>query len=584
MDALLRAALGQLQSGRIAAAIDLFQHAIERSPNSAPARNGYGVALCVADRPRESIEHFQRAISLQPNFALAHANLGNAWRALGQHEQAIDSYRRAVGLQPNFPAAHNFAGLSYMQMGLRREALASFDRAIACDPRYADAHFNRGACCIDLGSFQHALESLDTAVSLDPTDATAFNDRGAALMGCGRSLDALASFERALQLRAEYPAAHAGRATALSSLGRIDEAILAYQTAASLDPGRAETHSDLAAALMKLNRLDAAVASCDRAIALNRDLHDAWTNRAQALLLQGRMAEGWSDYEHRFFKTGAPPPRHVDIPRWDGASSLQDRRILLWSEQGLGDTLQFLRYVPVVRSCGAQVYLEVQAAARPALAGMEGVSGVYAEGAATGSFDLQCPLMSLPFALGNAHSEIPARVPYLRADSDKVAAWRARLGTGRKIGLVCSGSAAHGNDANRSIPLRLFEPIMGLAPIVLLQKEVRPADESALAIFPVQDLRSELRDLSETAALIENLDLVISVDTSVAHLAGALNKPLWILVPWAPDWRWRLDRSDTPWYPSARLFRQARAGDWVGTIADVRRHLDAFLKTATPRA
>jgi tetratricopeptide (TPR) repeat protein len=568
--ALLEAALRSLRSGRVESALELFQTAIARDAGSAPARNGLGVALCLASRPQEALAQFAHAIALQADFAHAHANRGNALRALGRHREAVDSYQRALDIGPELPAICHFQGLSFLQMGLPAQALHCFDRSIARDPNFADAYLHRGACCIDLGRFEQALESLDRAVALDPANAIVFNDRGVALMGCRRPAEALASFERAVQLRAGYATAHAGRATALSQLGRLAEAIGAYELAASLAPERAQTHSDLAAALIKANRLDAALQSCERALACQPDLADAYWNRSQVRLLQGSMAAGWADFEHRLRMSGSAGSRHAAVPRWTGESPLAGRRILLWSEQGIGDTLQFCRYVPVVRSLGGEVVLQVQAAVKPVLAGLEAVAAIFADDEPVGPCDLQCPLMSLPLAIRAWRADIPADVPYLSADARKSAAWRARLGSGRKIGLVCSGNPAHRNDANRSIALSLFAPLFGDARFLLLQKEVRAADESWIAKFAIEDLRADLLDLGDTAAVIDNLDLVICVDTAVAHLAGALGKPLWLLLPWVPDWRWQLGRDDSPWYPTARLFRQPRANDWASVMEQVR--------------
>jgi len=572
-----------LQGGALVKAQSSFSDLIDRAPGFAPAHYGLGVALAMSSRMTEALGPLRHATEIKADYFEAHYNLGNALRALGRHSEAATSYARAIAIQPRFAPAFNHRGLCLLALGRLDDALADFARAIDFDQRYANAYANRGACLIDQNRFHDAAASLRLAVEIEPGNAVYRNDLGAALMGCGSHSAALAAFEQAIESNPCYATAHAGRATALGALGQVAGALDSYRHSLALDSTRAETHSDYASALIKLNRLEEARSSCDRAIALNPELADAYWNRAMANLATGFLPEGWRDYEHRWNKTGARPYQYGHIPRWDGRAPIDGRKLLIWSEQGLGDTLQFCRYVPLIAALGAAVTLAVQPALRGLLTGLDGVSslidlGATASGAA---YDFQIPLLSLPNAIGTDLSNIPSAVPYLAADVRKVESLRTRMGdsgSGINIGLACSGNAMHKNDASRSIPLDAFKALFGLGRFFLLQNDVRARDECTLSAGAIADMRETLGDFSDTAALIDSLELVITVDTAVAHLAGAMGKPVWVLLPWAPDWRWTLDSPVTPWYPSARLFRQTVPGDWESVIASVGSELSRALR------
>jgi hypothetical protein len=328
--------------------------------------------------------------------------------------------------------------------------------------------------------------------------------------------------------------------------------------------------------LQQLRRDEEALACYHEAWKLDPDHGAARRSAAYCRLLMGDFAQGWMQHESRWEASDVVfRRRHADRPLWLGVEPVAGKTVLLHAEQGFGDTLQFCRYASLVAARGATVVLEVPAALKTVLASLHGVSRVVSESDTQLPFDFQCPLMSLPLAFGTDLNTVPAETPYLRADADRVQTWKARLdeagGRGRlRIGLAWSGNPHHKNDENRSMSLATLAPLYGLdATFVSLQPDVRQDDAGVLAQSGILDFRGELRDFADTAALMQALDLVISVDTSVAHLAGALGRPLWILLPRVPDWRWLLDREDSPWYPGARLFRQDRPGDWPVVIEHV---------------
>jgi hypothetical protein len=391
------------------------------------------------------------------------------------------------------------------------------------------------------GRHPAAVDLASRALELDPTQVEVLCNRGAALRALGRYQEALADYDSALATAPAHGAAHNNRGVALAALNRYDDARAAYDRALAIDP------------------------------------HDerARFNRALALLVSGDLPAGFADFESRWRGSDTQAgPRPMQAPQWTGREPLAGKTILLHAEQGLGDSIQFARYVPLVAGRGATVILEAHGGLGPLLQGLNGVTRVITRGEALPQHDFHCPLMSLALAFGTTLDTIPHAVPYLEAPQEHLERWRARLGARRRprVGLAWSGSTTLRNDRNRSIALEQLAPLRALPfDFHSLQKEVRPGDAAALASGPpVETFGDELADFRDTAALVQLMDLVISVDTAVAHLAGALAKPVWILLPWSPDWRWLLGRRESPWYPTARLWRQASPGDWRGVIERVR--------------
>ncbi len=387
--------------------------------------------------------------------------------------------------------------------------------------------------------------------------------------------EAVARYRRALALRPDYPEAHNDLGSALAQQGRLDEAVAHYGRALALRPDYPEAHSNLGSALADQGRLDEAVAHFRRALALKPDYPEAHSNLAMVLLAQGDMDAGWAEYEWRWKMPHAvKAARSFAQPRWRGEAA-EGRTLLIHAEQGLGDTVQFCRYAPLAANRGLRVILEVQEPLVRLLRGLPGVDRVVGQGEALPPFDLHCPMLSLPLALATATESIPSAASYLHADPAQVAAWRTRLaamGSGRlRIGLAWAGNPDLPADHRRSLAPDRLAPLFDLSGLHVfsLQKDGPAAPEA----FPLTDLMGEVGDFADTAALVANLDLVISVDTAVAHMAAALGKPVWLLNRFDSCWRWQAGRRDSPWYPTLRLYRQPRPGDWAPVLAEVARDL-----------
>jgi tetratricopeptide (TPR) repeat protein len=532
----------------------------------------------------QAIHSYRSALALQPMQPEALHYLGVALAQHGQYQEALTSLSHALRLQPDNAALHNHYGNCLT--GLRRyeDALRSYDRAIALNDAMADAHYNRAVALIELGQPQAALEACDKAIALEPAHARAHNNRGNLLADLGKLPEALACYEQAVQRQPSLPDAWVNQANLLRRLIRYEEALARADRAIACANDHAAAHSARGAALACMGRDAEALSSYRRALELQPDLAEALWNQAIVLLSQGEYRQGWVHYEARWRVKSLALRRPCGEQRpWLGGEPLRNKTILLYAEQGYGDTLQFCRYASLVAAQGARVLLGVPSALQRLMRSLDGVDEVIAQGALP-AFDYQCPLLSLPLAFSTELSTIPAPKAYLRADVAPRMKWASRLGprSEPRVGFVWSGQATHTNDANRSVPLAQFLPLARCgAHCVSLQKEVREADEAILAQSPfIQRCGEEVTDFADTAALISELDLVITVDTSVAHLAGALGKPVWILLPYVADWRWLQDRDDSPWYPSARLFRQRAPGKWQDVIEKVGVELQAFLASS----
>jgi tetratricopeptide (TPR) repeat protein len=562
---------------RYDAAIDMIGKAIAINPKVAAYHANLGGALTRLARLDEAVACYRRAIDLMPGFADAHSNLGVALRELGRPDEAIASYRRAIALRPGYPDAHCNLAVMLAEAGQLDEAIACCRRAIELRPDYPEAHSNLGNALIEKGRLNEAAACCRRAIALRPGYPEAHNNLGNALQQLGRLDEAVACYRAATDLRPGYLEAHTNLGKALQQQGRVDEAIACYRRALDLKPGYPDAHNNLGSALQEQGEMDAAIACYRRAIDLRPAFPRAHVNLALALLATGDLAAGWVEYEWRA-KTPelARDRRNFRQPQWRGEAAA-GRTLLIHAEQGFGDTLQFCRYAAMALARGLRVFLWVQEPLVRLLRGLPGVDLVAGRGEALPDFDLHCPMLSLPLAFATTLASIPATTPYLHADPAQVAAWRTRLAAMPnqtcRIGLAWAGSSIMVSDRRRSLPPERLAPLFDVpgAQFFNLQKD----GPAAPAHFPLTDVMAEMADFADTAALIATLDLVISVDTAVAHLAAALGKPVWLLDRFAPDWRWLLGRRDSPWYPTLRLYRQPRPGDWDSVIADIVRDLRA---------
>ncbi|WP_240324648.1 tetratricopeptide repeat protein [Trinickia diaoshuihuensis] len=591
-------------------ALAAYDRALAQAPGVAQTWTRRATTLLSLDRPADALISVERALKIDPNAAIAHLERARALRALGRLEEALRGYQLAMVVTGKTPAILHACGGALNALGRPQEALACFDEALVCAPRdeallfascasldllhahaelltrcdrllelnrkHGGAWLGRGNALLGLGRHDEAVLAYDEALSISPNDVDAIRNRAAALRNGGRMEEALAGYDRALALSPDDPQLLFNRGVVLQQLGRFEEADRAYELAALVPAQSAEALHTQAVALQQRGEHEAALLRY--AFARERFPNNGAVRRSEAFcrLLVGDFETGWRQHEDRWM---APDlhlrRRHADRPLWLGVEPLAGKTIMLHAEQGFGDTIQFCRYVPLVLARGASVVMEVPRPLVPLLASLEGVSRIVAEGDATPAFDVQCPLMSLPYAFRTTLETIPAEIPYLKADARRRESWARRLQEAAptrrpRIGLAWSGNPRHNNDENRSLRFAALAPLLGLdATFVQLQPQVRQADEQAVRTSGIVSFRDTLADFADTAALTEHLDLIVSVDTSVAHLAGALGRPAWVLLPFAPDWRWLLEREDSPWYPSARLFRQQRSGDWATVIERV---------------
>ncbi len=570
------------QRGDHAEAVRRINLALKRSPNNFLALNNRGNALVALRQFTEALASYERAITAQPDYAEAHSNRGNVLKELKRFEEALASYDRAIALRPDYAEAHSNRADALNALERFDEALGACERALVLRPDFAEARVNRGNALHKLKRFEAALASHDHALRLRPDYAEAYSNRGNTLHETKRFEEALASYDRALTLKPDYAEAHSNRGNALQELKRFDEAVASYDRALALRGDLAEAHSNRGNALKEMARFDDALASFDRAIAVRPDFADAHFNEAMCRLLIGDFDRGWEKNEWRWqteqLRDGK---RSFSQPLWLGSDAIAGKTILLHAEQGLGDTIQFGRYAPLVAARGGRVILEVQRPLHELMRTLSDAAQVVAAGDPLPDFDFHCPMLSLPLAFATRLETIPSTTPYLLAPEGKTRAWRERLGKRKRprIGLVWAGNprkelpGANRIDGQRSIAFDRLAPLFQVTgcEFFSLQKgddavrQLRDSDWRQAII----DHTGDLHDFSDTAALIENLDLVISVDTSVAHLAGALGKPFWLLNRYNTCWRWLLDREDSPWYPTARLFRQDATRAWEPVIARV---------------
>ncbi|MFD2234773.1 tetratricopeptide repeat protein [Phaeospirillum tilakii] len=557
--ALLLCRTGRLDQGEALLA-DLSAHA----PDDPALLRPLAEAQAARGRHAAAADSFARLTQVRPGDPEALLGLGQARQALGDAAAALGCYLTAIGLAPTMPRGHFLLAILFQQQGRLEQAAAACQQAIDLAPGRAGHHLTLGNIRLDQGRLDEAQAAFGQAAALQPDWPDALTNLGLAWQRRGDLDQALALQRRAVACGPDDLTAWTNLAATLQLIGRPFEAVGAYERAAALAPTDPLTLSNLAQALDEAGRDDDALEVHRRAVAAGPDCAVARFNRGVTLLRRGDGAEGWTEYGWRW-RGGVPrlTPRGFAQPEWRG-EPLDGATLLLHAEQGFGDTLQFVRFLPQAAARGGRILLETQ----PPLAGLlaDAFPGlpVIARGEPLPPFDRHLPLLSLPAILG---SDEGAAMPYLRAEPAAAAGWTARLaGPGRAVGLAWSGNPAHRADRLRSIPAAQMLDRLAAAPVRLfaLQKDPRPADAAVLAAEAarITDLGPELVDFRATAAILAGLDLVITVDTALAHLAGAMGRPVWLLLPFSADWRWRHRREDSPWYPSMRLFRQSEPGDW----------------------
>ncbi|HEX4053117.1 MAG TPA: tetratricopeptide repeat-containing glycosyltransferase family protein [Tepidisphaeraceae bacterium] len=470
------------------------------------------------------------------------------------------------------------AGLAHHRAGRLREAEAIYRRILAEQPDFGDALHLLGGLAAQVGQHDAAIDLLTKAIATNPKVPVYHGNLGAIYQNITQFDKAIPELERAIQLDQQIAEPYYNLSSILTDQGELDRAIAVLRKGITFHPNWAELHNNLGIVLRTMGKYDQALASLKRSVALRPAYAEGHWSLGHLMLLVGDFANGWVEYEWRTKLPDIVRPRNFSPPPWKG-EKLNGRTILLHAEQGFGDTLQFIRYLPLVLERGGRVVVECPLELGTVLRGVDGIAEIYTQGQTLPPFDTHCSIMSLPLTFGTTLQTIPAKVPYLNVPSDRVAAWRERLGEKDdrlRVGLVWAGGPQHKDDKRRSMRLEQLAPLSEVKSARFYSLQKGPPASQAAAPPPGMQLinwTDDLHDYVETAALMANLDLIISVDTSIAHLAGALGKPVWVLLPFAPDWRWMLNRADSPWYPTMRLYRQANPENWADVMAEVVRNL-----------
>jgi tetratricopeptide (TPR) repeat protein len=544
------AALSDL--GRFAEAVANFDQAIELLPQCVEAHNYRGIALQQLQRTADALVSFERALSLRPDSAELHNNRGNVLRQLRRFPEALASYERALALGTHLAAPYNNRGLVLQALGRHAEAARSYQRALALQPEFAEAYNNLGTAQCELGQPAEAFENCSRALQLQPGMSGVHGNLGNALRDLERPEEALVQYDLALREASQDADNHCLRGNALFDMKLIPEAVACYERAIGLDPRHAQAHF----------------------------------NKSLCLLLSGDFARGLPLYEWRK-EVASAAAGAISGTAWFGQGEVSGRTLFVHADQALGDTIEFCRFAKLAEERGAHVTLAVQPRLRELLSGLSNTMQIVALGEAPGGFDYHCALMSLPLAFRTTLADIPAAVPYLYADPQRAAQWRQRIGAhGFRIGIVWQGSRNR-IDVGRSVPLEMFVRLAAIPGVRLISLQKDDArSRSELRDLPVELLGEQFdsgpQAFLDSAAVMTHLDLVITCDTALAHLAGALGRPTWVALKHVPDWRWLLDRSDSPWYPGMRLFRQSRRGDWDGVFADIHRELSHRVRARRP--
>ncbi len=571
---------GLFSQGQFAEAASCFQQVLRLDSRQVEAHIGLGNAQLQQGQYDAAAQSYRQALTLVPHHVHAHINLGNALMNLGFFPDAVACFQEALRIDPEHTHAYYNLGKALLSQGLFAEAGSCFRQTLRLDPGNANAYFNLGHALKEQKQWSEAVACYRQTLVINPNRADAFIYLAHAHWDLGQIEEAIACFRQALQLNPQIPFAHYSLGNALGEAGRLTEAVHCYRQELQCNPDHLDTLGNLATALLRLRFLNESKQYNDNCLRLAPTDGRALFRRALLHLVQGDFLTGWPDYEHRWAVPGAPPPR-VEGSRWDGAP-LNGKAILVLHEQGFGDAIQFLRYLPLVKERGGTVIFECEPTLEKLLAGIPGVDRFVPAGGSYPSFDVSVPLLSLPGIFRTTVSNIPSKTPYLFADPELVSWWRKELGpkTGITVGINWQGNPSFGGDRFRSIPLRFFAPLARLPGVKLISLQQGPGADQLPEFqkqFPVVDLNRRLKTFSDTAAVMMNLDLIVSSCTSVVHLAGALGIPTWTMLQLVPDWRWLLGRDDSPWYPTMRLFRQSKFGDWHDVFERVARELQKLL-------
>ncbi len=562
-----------LEAGHIDDAVKWLTQSLAILPEQASALSYLSIANLQMQQFDNALRYADKAIQVNPIYMQAHANRGAALQGLKQYDQAIASFHKALTIDPDNPDTLFNLSLVYLDYGKYTEAISTLKQVLKVKPSDATAHYLCGQLHKELKLYKEATPYFDASIKLDVRNEEAYFGRGLAYLALKQFEAAYADFQAATKIKPSYTNAYINMGIALRNLGRFDDALEAYQLALSLNNQNPEILNNKGLLLVDIQRFDEALECYQQAITLAPDFDEVYWNQSHLHLLLGDYKQGWPLYEYRWKSVQQASFRNLSKPLWLGEESIAGKKLFIYPEQGLGDFIQFLRYVTKIEKLGAKVILEVPLSLMALVEEMHLDCVLVKPDQGVQAYDYHCPIMSLPLAFKTELDTIPSPIPYLAASQEKIKQWKARVNQENfNVGLVWSGASGHQHDHLRSIALEKLQPLMTLpATYHALQKEFRETDQPVLKkLDNLKTYHSLLNDFSETAALIAQMDLVIAVDTSVAHLAGAMGKECWLLLPYSPDFRWLLERLDSPWYPTMTLFRQSRFNDWTSVVEGVK--------------
>lgn len=569
------------QSGHLREAEQLYHLVLQSNPDNSAALHSLGIIVHQTGNHDTAIELINKAIANNPQIPQYHNTLGLIFEALVQYEQAVLAYNQAVSIRPDYAEAYHNMAIALQSQGQYVAAVEKCKQAVSTRPDYAEAYNTMAFSLEKQKRYTEAMENYKQALQLKPDYAEAYNHLGFILNKQGRHAEAIENYKHALQVDPNYAEVYSNLGVALKEQEQFAEAIKNFEQALRIDPDFTEAYYNLANSLRDEGQCAEAVDNYKHAIRLKPDYGEAHWNMSLTNLLSGNFIEGWKGYRwRRNIDLKILIGRHyTDKPRWDG-TPFNGKRLFVHYEQGLGDNIQFVRYLPMIKARGGTVIFETL---KPLIALLRDFPGVdqivenHPDGKPSVDFDIYTSLLDMPNIFGTTLDTIPVDIPYIHADPVKAKYWQNKLaGPYFKVGIVWAGSPTHGNDRYRSCKLKHFTPLTAIENVCLfgLQKGKAATQMDEMAgTLPIVNISKEFEDFTDTAAAIGNLDLVISVDTSVLHLAGAMGKPTWALLPYAPEWRWMLNRQDSPWYPTMKLFRQKAWGQWEPVFNQVAQEL-----------
>ncbi len=570
--------LALYNKGQLTAVVEQAKALTEQYPEAFIVWNVLGGANKGLGRTDDAANAFKRVTELNPTYADGFSNLGITLQEQGKLDEAIAAYNKALSIKPDYAEAYNNMGVTLQEQGKLDEAIAAYNKALSIKPAYDNAHYNMGNALKDQGKLDEAIAAYNKALSIKPDYADAYNNMGNALKDQGKLDEAIAAYNKALSIKPDYADAYNNMGNALKDQGKLEEAIAAYNKALSIKPDYAEAYNNMGVTLQEQGKLDEAIEAYNKALSIKPDYAEAYNNKSHSHLLMGDFNNGWDLYEWRTQKKDGTTRKAREHLSWDGTKNISGKRFVVYEEQGLGDKIQFCRYLPLLVQENAFVTFQVTSALHSLLGTLDSniilTNGLPSED----QIDFEVPLMSLPYLFKTEPKTIPASIPYLYADEAKVKLWAERLHKDNfKIGICWQGSKTK-VDVGRSFPLSLFEKISRISDVELISLH------KGLGEDQVSDVNFNLTSFDgnfdtgtdafiDTAAIMANCDLIITSDTAVAHLAGALGRPTWVALKYIPDWRWMLNRSDNQWYPTMTLYRQKITGDWASVFDAINQDL-----------